>query len=149
MNKKNYKTVSKSNVKNYKPTKKNWQKSPVLSKYTKYNKKICDLFYTLNWEKKTIISLNNSIPPHIICVTFLLIMQLLWSFCLAKKKNDEKEKLTKLSVLRAKKRWYFSLYLLVWSSSKNTLCSRKQLTPVAQKRSFFSKSSLNFFLLFF
>ena len=32
--------------------KKNWQKSPVLSKYTKYNKKICDLFYTLNWEKK-------------------------------------------------------------------------------------------------
>jgi len=99
--------------------------------------------------KKTIISLNNSIPPHIICVTFLLIMQLLWSFCLAKK-NDEKEKLTKLSVLRAKKRWYFSLYFIVWSSSEIHCVPAKKHTPVAQKKELFSKkSSLNIFLFVF
>jgi len=99
--------------------------------------------------KKTIISLNNSIPPHIICVTFLLIMQLLWSFCLAKKMMKKKNS-QNCQFYVQKKRWYFSLYFIVWSSSEIHCVPAKKHTPVAQKKELFSKkSSLNIFLFVF
>ena len=100
--------------------------------------------------KKTIISLNNSIPPHIICVTFLLIMQLLWSFCLAKKKRMKKKNSQNCQFYVQKKRWYFSLYFIVWSSSEIHCVPAKKIPQLRKKRSFFRKNHhLTFFSSFF
>lgn len=108
------------------------------------------MIYSTHWtEKKTIISLNNSIPQHFLC-HFLLIMQLLWSFCLAKKWWKKKNS-QNCQFYVQKKKMIFQSLLYSMILLRNTLCSSKKTYPSCAKKELFFRNHhlhLTFSLLF-
>lgn len=137
-----------SRSKKTEPTKKNVQYYT-----TKHNKKTCDLFYTLNWEKKRF-------PLHISFQDLLILCNILWSFFVFSLKKNLKKKINSqyLSVLCAKKKDMIFLSLSYYDppqEKKYTVFHKKQHTPVEQKKNkelFFQKNHhyyLGLFLLNF